>query len=31
MMAAEKGHLKMCGKLAELGADVNKADEVSEI
>ena len=30
MVAAEKGHWEVCLKLAELGADLNKADRVSE-
>ena len=28
-MAAEKGQWEVCVKLAELGADLNKADQVS--
>ena len=31
MLAAEKGQWEVCVKLAELGADLNKADQVSEI
>ena len=31
MLAAEKGQLEVCVKLAELGADLNKAGWVSEI
>ena len=30
MWAAEKGQWEVCVKLAELGADLNKADQVSE-
>ena len=30
MLAAEKGRMEVCVKLAELGADLNKADVVSE-
>ena len=30
MWAAEKGHWEVCLRLAELGADLNKADTVSE-
>ena len=30
MLAAEKGHWEVCWKLAELGADLNKAGWVSE-
>ena len=30
MCAAEKGQWEVCLKLAELGADVNKANRVSE-
>ena len=30
MLAAAKGQWKVCVKLAELGADLNLADEVSE-
>ena len=30
MLAAEKGQMEVCLKLAELGADLNKADRVSE-
>ena len=30
MLAAAKGQWKVCVKLAELGADLNKADKVSE-
>ena len=30
MLAAEKGYREVCLKLAELGADLNKADIVSE-
>ena len=29
MLAAEKGQWEVCVKLAELGADLNKADQVS--
>ena len=29
-MAAAEGHWEVCLKLAELGADLNKADDVSE-
>ena len=29
-LAAEKGQMEVCLKLAELGADLNKADFVSE-
>ena len=29
-MAAEKGRWEVCVKLAELGADLNKANNVSE-
>ena len=30
MLAAEKGQMEVCLKLAELGADLSKADRVSE-
>ena len=30
MLAAQKGQADVCVKLAELGADLNKADQVSE-
>ena len=30
VLAAEKGQWEVCLKLAELGADLNKADAVSE-
>ena len=30
MLAAEKGQREMCVRLVELGADLNKADRVSE-
>ena len=30
MLAAEKGQREVCVKLAELGADLNKADQVSK-
>ena len=30
VLAAEKGQWEVCLKLAELGADLNLADEVSE-
>ena len=30
MSAAENGQMEVCLKLAELGADLNKADGVSE-
>ena len=30
MLAAENGQMEVCLKLAELGADLNKADTVSE-
>ena len=30
MMASQKGQMEVCVKLAELGADPNKADAVSE-
>ena len=30
MVAAEKGHWEVCLKLAELGADLNNTDQVSE-
>ena len=30
VLAAEKGQWEMCVKLAELGADLNKADQVRE-
>ena len=30
MVAAAKGQMKVSEKLAELGADLNKADNVSE-
>ena len=30
MLAAENGQMEVCLKLAELGADLNKADRVSE-
>ena len=30
MLAAQNGQMEVCLKLAELGADLNKADKVSE-
>ena len=30
MLAAQNGRTEVCLKLAELGADLHKADEVSE-
>ena len=30
MLAAQKGYWEVCLKLAELGADLNKTDRVSE-
>ena len=30
MWAAANGQMEVCSKLAELGADLNKADRVSE-